>query len=103
MTRLTVPRRSLATAALAVALPLLAWGCGSASESTTETTRAASTGCPSSVYRCVLVAFTNDLQEAVTVRADGKELGTTTLELVYHRPWETEPPADVYRIAVTVR
>ena len=81
MTRLTFPRRFLATAALAVALPLLAWGCGSASESTTETTRAASTSCPSSVYRCVLVAFTNDLQEAVTVRADGKELGMTTLEL----------------------
>ena len=81
MTRPTFPRRPLATAALAVTLPLLAWGCGSASESTTATTRAASTSCPSSVYRCVLVAFTNDLPEAVTVRADGKELGMTTLEL----------------------
>ncbi|MBU6335841.1 MAG: protease inhibitor I42 family protein [Chloroflexi bacterium] len=36
-------------------------------------------------------------------RWTARAAGTTTLELVYHRPWETEPPADVYRIAVTVR
>jgi inhibitor of cysteine peptidase len=36
-------------------------------------------------------------------RWQARAAGTTTIELVYHRPWETEPPADVHRIAVTVR
>lgn len=76
---LTLPLRFAAV--VVAALPLLAWGCGSGSGTTASTTRAAAGNCPSSVYRCVLVGFTNDLAEPVVVSADGKELGATTLEL----------------------
>lgn len=93
---LNLPLR--AAAVVVAALPLLAWGCGSGSGTTASTTRAASGSCPSSVYRCVLVSFTNELPEPVVVSADGMDLGKATLELApgawgVIRGWSSGPLA----------
>ncbi len=38
-----------------------------------------------------------------TLRFEAVASGETTLELVYHRPWETEAPLETFSVDVTVR
>lgn len=40
----------------------------------------------------------------VTLRFEAVAAGQTTLQLVYHRPWETdEPPAETFEVTVVVK
>ena len=82
------PRSALAAAVIAMAItPVILGGCGSSGDATSApTTRAASTGCVATTYRCVRVELTSEFPEALTVDVGGAEQGDQLLTLA---PGET--------------
>ncbi len=84
------PRSALSATAAVVAMaitPAILGGCGSSGEATsTAATRAASTGCVATTYRCVRVELTSEFPDALTVDIGGAEQGDQLLTLA---PGET--------------
>ena len=71
-----------ATVLAAVALaPVVVGGCGSSGDATASTTRAASTGCVATTYRCTRVQITNALSQSVAFDVWGAEQGDQRLTL----------------------